>query len=49
MKYNYANLSRIRWTVDTEKDLKLIKKITMAFHPKIYFGWEDIYKLKKFN
>lgn len=49
LKNRYSNLSRIRWTVDTEKDLKLIKKIAKTFHPKIHFGWREIYKLKKFN
>ena len=51
-KYNMTyknNLSRIRWTLDTENDLKLIKKIAMTFHPKIHFEWKEIYKLRKFN
>ena len=52
-KYNLSskknNLSKIRWTVDTENDLKIIKKIVMKFHPKIHFDWEDVYKLKEFN
>lgn len=52
-KYNLShykkNLSRIKWSVDTEIDLKLIKKIVTTFHPKIHFDWKDIYKLKKFN
>ena len=51
-KYNllYNNdLSKIKWSVDTEIDLKLIKKITETFHPKIYFDWQEIYKLRKFN
>ena len=51
-KYNMVykkNLSKIRWTVDTETDLKLIKNIMTKFHPKIHFSWEDIYKLKEFN
>lgn len=49
MIYNKNNLSKIRWTVDTENDLKLIKKIVMKFHPKIHFEWGKIYKLRKFN
>jgi glutamate-1-semialdehyde 2,1-aminomutase len=51
-KYNIKNknnLSKIRWTVDTMDDLNLIKKIVMTFHPRIFFGWKEIYKLKKFN
>ena len=51
-KYNMTyknNLSRIRWTLDTENDLKLIKKIAMTFHPKIHFECKEIYKLRKFN
>ena len=49
MSYNKNNLSKIRWTVDTENDLKLIKKIVMKFHPKIHFDWREIYKLREFN
>lgn len=50
MKYNNKdNLSKIRWTVDTENDLNLIKKIVMKFHPKIHFKWKDIYKLRRFD
>lgn len=49
MTYDKNNLSKIRWTVDTENDLKLIKKIVMEFHPKIHFEWKKIYKLRKFN
>ena len=50
MRYNNKNnLSKIRWTVDTENDLSLIKKIVMKFHPKIHFKWQDIYKLREFN
>ncbi|MDC0961118.1 glycosyltransferase family protein [Candidatus Pelagibacter sp.] len=49
MAFNKTNLSKIRWTVDTENDLKLIKKIVMEFHPKIHFDWKKIYKLRKFN
>lgn len=49
MTSNKINLSKTRWTVDTENDLKLIKKIVMEFHPKIHFEWKKIYKLRKFN
>jgi len=49
MKNNKKNLSKIRWTVDTENDLKLIREIVMKFHPKIHFEWRKIYKLRKFN
>jgi spore coat polysaccharide biosynthesis protein SpsF (cytidylyltransferase family) len=49
MNYNKNNLSKIRWTVDTENDLRFIKKIVMKFHPRIHFSWQEIYKLKKFN
>jgi glutamate-1-semialdehyde 2,1-aminomutase len=49
MIYNKNNLSKIRWTVDTENDLRLIKNIVMKFHPKIHFSWLEIYKMRKFN
>lgn len=45
MKYNKKNLSKIRWTVDTEDDLKIIKKIVRSFHPKIHSEWNEIYNL----
>ena len=52
-KYNMFlknnDLSRIKWSVDTDLDLQLIKRIVTTFHPKIHFDWEDIYKLRKFN
>lgn len=49
LNYHKKDLSKIKWSVDTEKDLKLIKKIVATFHPKIHFDWKDIYKLRKFN
>ncbi len=49
MFHNKKNLSKIRWTVDTESDLKLIKNIMIKFHPRIHFSWKDIYKLREFN
>jgi len=49
LSYYKKDLSRIKWSVDTEIDLKLIKEIVATFHPKIHFDWKDIYKLKKFN
>jgi spore coat polysaccharide biosynthesis protein SpsF (cytidylyltransferase family) len=49
MIYKKNNLSKIRWTVDTENDLRLIKNIVMEFHPKIHFSWLEIYKMKRFN
>ena len=49
LSYYKKNLSRIKWSVDTEIDLKLIREIVTTFHPKIHFDWKDIYKLKKFN
>ena len=48
LKYK-KNLSNIRWTLDTHKDLILIKSIVNHFHPKIHFSWIDIEKVKKFN
>jgi spore coat polysaccharide biosynthesis protein SpsF (cytidylyltransferase family) len=49
MTYSNKNLSKIRWTVDTENDFKLVKDIVMEFHPKIHFDWKAIYKSGKFN
>lgn len=52
-KYNFShggpNLSKIRWTVDTENDLRIIKDIVKSFHPRIHFNWKDIYNLGTFN
>lgn len=50
--YNYRNkidLSNLRWTVDEEKDLKLIKMIYSKMKPKLYFTTEDILNLLKKN
>lgn len=49
MTHKNNNLSKIRWTIDTENDLKFIRNIIMEFHPKIHFSWKDIYKSGKFN
>ena len=49
MTFGKFNLSKIRWTVDTKNDLKLITKIVMEFHPRIHFDWKTIYKLGKFS
>ena len=50
-KFNMMNnidLSKIKWSVDTMSDLKLIKKIAKYFHPDIYFNWKKIYYFGKF-
>lgn len=49
MSLNQKDLSKIKWSVDTEIDLNLIKMIVMKFHPKIHFDWEEIYTLNTFN
>jgi spore coat polysaccharide biosynthesis protein SpsF (cytidylyltransferase family) len=46
IKSNY-NLKNVRLTLDTKKDLILIKKIFQYFKPNILFGLNDIIKLRK--
>lgn len=41
--------SFLRWTVDEEKDLNLIKSIFENFHDDIHFAWEDVIALWKNN
>lgn len=44
---NFVNLKKLRITLDYYKDLVLIKKIFNFYKPDIYFGLNDIMKLKK--
>ena len=44
-KYNleyFENLSKLRWSLDEEQDLKVIKLIYDRFKPNIYFSWKKI-------
>ena len=34
--------SDLRWTVDTEKDLKLVREIAGHFEDRINFSWMEI-------
>jgi len=40
------DLSKLRWTVDEQEDLNVIKKIFQHFSPDIFFGWRQILELK---
>ncbi len=44
--YNKPDLSKLRWTLDEEKDLHLIKKIFNSFKPDIHFGWKKVLLMK---
>ena len=51
-KYNFTNqkdLSHMRWTVDEQEDLNVVKNIYNFFSPKIDFSWEDVLNLSKIN
>ena len=51
-KYNLSHqndLSKIKWSVDTMRDLEIIKKIVISFHPKIHFDWNEIYRSREYN
>lgn len=50
--YNYKNkenLSKLRWCVDEEKDLLMIKHIFQEMRPELYFSTEDIIELVSKN
>ena len=40
------DLSKLRWTVDEQEDLNVIKKIFQHFSPDIFFDWRQILELK---
>ena len=44
--YNKLDLSKLRWTLDEEKDLFVIKKIFNYLKPDIYFGWKKALSMK---
>ena len=51
-KYNleyFENLSKLRWSLDEEQDLKVIKLIYDRFKPNIYFSWKKILNIVKKN
>jgi len=41
------DLSYLRWTVDNQEDLKVIKNIFNYFSPNIYFNWKEVLKLQR--
>ena len=44
---NKIDLSSLRWTVDEDVDLKVVRKIFDSFSPKIDFHWEEVLGLYK--
>ena len=44
---NNEDFSSERWTVDTEKDFKVIKNIVSHFQPNLFFNWKEVIELKK--
>tara|TARA_B100001057_G_scaffold498678_2_gene606534 strand:+ start:5543 stop:6232 length:690 start_codon:yes stop_codon:yes gene_type:complete len=49
-KFNYKNsinYSDRRWTLDYQKDLVFLKKVTRHFLPNIHFSWNDLIKAEK--
>ena len=42
---NKNDLSKLRWTVDEESDLSVIRNIFNYFNPNIFFSWKDVYSL----
>jgi len=52
INYNYKkDYSKLRLTLDTKEDLKVIKKVYSNFYPDIFFGIDEVIKLylKKLN
>ena len=41
------NLSSLRWTVDEEEDLAVVRNIFEYFNPDIYFNWQKVLNLQK--
>jgi glutamate-1-semialdehyde 2,1-aminomutase len=42
-----TDLSHMRWTVDEEDDLKLVRFVIDKFSPETNFGWEEVVELSK--
>ena len=45
LRKNKKDLSKIRWTVDNQKDLDTVSNIFKHFSPNIHFSWLDVLKL----
>jgi glutamate-1-semialdehyde 2,1-aminomutase len=45
--YCDENLSNLRWTVDEESDLEVIRVIFQHFSPSIDFSWRDVLDLQR--
>ena len=43
----FENLSNLRWTVDEEEDLAVVRNIFEYFDPDIYFDWQKVLNLQK--
>lgn len=43
------NFSNLRWTLDNQEDLNVIKNIFNYFSPNIFFNWLEILDLQKSN
>jgi glutamate-1-semialdehyde 2,1-aminomutase len=41
------DFSHLRWTVDNQDDLKIIRNIFNYFSPNFYFNWKEVLKLQK--
>ena len=48
IKYK-ENLSNLRWSLDEERDLRVINLICNNFKPNIYFSWKEVLKVIKKN
>lgn len=46
LKYS-EDLSKLRWTVDNQEDLNVVKNIFGYFYPNIHFNWKEILNLQK--
>ena len=46
---NQVDLSYLRWTLDEEKDLKVLKRIFKEFSPRIDFSWQEVLDLQQTN
>ncbi len=46
---NSKDYSHLRWTVDDDKDFKIVLKVFENFSPNIYFSWSDVIAFQKKN
>lgn len=44
---NDVDLSALRWTVDEQADLDVVRRVFRHFQPDIHFGWREVLELQR--